>query len=239
VPAETAPTRPPSDPSTHGRVDEDGNVYVRTADGERLVGAYPGATAEEALAYFGRKYDDLAAQVDLLDVRVRTTDLTPKDALTSITRLRETVTTAAVVGDLEALAAHLDALVEVVEQRRVAQDAARAKAREQARATKERIVAEAESLAASTQWKATGDRLRTLLDEWKAAPRLERRADDELWKRFSAARTTFDRARRQHFATLDASATKRAYARSASFSRPRGWPPRPTGRRPPSACVIS
>jgi hypothetical protein len=198
------PTRPASDPTSHGRVDDEGSVYVRTAAGERRVGAYPGATPEEALAYFGRKYDDLVAQVDLLDQRIRTTDMPAKDATAGITRLREAVTTAAAVGDLDALAGRLDELTGVVEQRRVAGDAARARAREQAKATKERIVAEAETLAGSTQWKATGDRLRALLDEWKAAPRLDRKSDDELWKRFSAARTAFDRARRQHFAALDA-----------------------------------
>ena len=43
-----------------GRVDETGAVYVRTPDGERVVGEYPDATPEEALAYFERKYADLA-----------------------------------------------------------------------------------------------------------------------------------------------------------------------------------
>jgi hypothetical protein len=107
------------------------------------------------------------------------------------------------VGDLAALARRLDGLVERVASRRKEADAARAAAREQARAVKERIVAEAEGLAESTEWKKSGDRLRALLDDWKKAPRLDRKTDDALWKRFSHARTSFDKRRRTHFAELD------------------------------------
>ncbi|MEU1260325.1 DUF349 domain-containing protein, partial [Streptomyces chartreusis] len=39
-----------------GRVDETGTVYVRTADGEQVVGSWQAGTPEEALAYFERKY---------------------------------------------------------------------------------------------------------------------------------------------------------------------------------------
>ncbi|NHC46055.1 DUF349 domain-containing protein [Motilibacter aurantiacus] len=190
--------------SDFGRVAEDGTVYVRVGEVERPVGSYPGATPDEALAYFARKYDALAAEVALLEQRVRKAELAPKDAGSSIDRLRIAIATANAVGDLDALSARLDTLSSLAEQRRVESDAARAKAREEARTVKERIVSEAESLADATAWKATGERFRTLLDEWKAAPRLDRKADDELWKRFSAARSTFDRNRRQHFAALDA-----------------------------------
>jgi hypothetical protein len=43
-----------------GRVDEDGTVYVKTSDGERVVGSWQAGAPEEALAYFRRKYDALA-----------------------------------------------------------------------------------------------------------------------------------------------------------------------------------
>jgi len=69
---------------------------------------------------------------------------------------------------------------------------------------KENIVNEAESLADSESWKATGERLKELLDQWKAAPRLDKKSDTELWKRFSSARNRFDKRRRTHFASLDA-----------------------------------
>ncbi|NHC13970.1 DUF349 domain-containing protein [Motilibacter deserti] len=190
--------------SDFGRVAEDGTVYVRVGEVERPVGSYPGATPDEALAYFARKYDALVAEVALLEQRVRKAELGPKDAGSSIERLRIAIATANAVGDLDALSGRLDSLSSLAEQRRAESDAARAKARDEARETKEHIVTEAESLAEATAWKATGERFRTLLDEWKAAPRLDRKTDDELWKRFSGARSTFDRNRRQHFAALDA-----------------------------------
>ncbi len=186
-----------------GRVDEDGTVYVRTAAGERSVGSYPGASPEEALAYFSRKYDELAGQVQLLEQRVRTTDLPAKEALATVEKLRTAITDAHAVGDLDGLLARLDAVGPAVHARQAESEAAKAKAREEARAHKERIVTEAEELQQSSAWKATGERLRELMGEWKAAPRLDRRTDDELWKRFSAARTAFDKRRKQHFAALD------------------------------------
>ena len=213
--AQTAPSSPAapaaapaaevaaSDPSEWGRVADDGTVYVRTAEGERPVGSYPDASPEEALAYFGRKFDELAGQVDLLEQRVRAGGIAPKDAGSTLTHLQEAVTEANAVGDLAALLTRLDAVATQIEERRKRSEAARAKAREAAAATKERIVEEAEKLSTSSDWKRAGDRLRELLEEWKKAPRLERKVDDALWKRFSHARTAFDKRRRVHFAELD------------------------------------
>ncbi|MGI9092948.1 MAG: DUF349 domain-containing protein [Mycobacteriales bacterium] len=200
-PAAVAPAV--SDPSAWGRVAADGTVHVRTAEGERPVGSYPGAEATEALAYFGRKFDELAGQVALLEQRVRAGGVAPKDAETTLTHLRESVTGANAVGDLESLLARLDAVAGQLEERRKRSEAARARARAQAGESKEKIVSEAEGLAGSTDWKRAGDRLRQLLEDWKKAPRLERKVDDALWKRFSHARTSFDKARRAHFAELD------------------------------------
>ena len=167
------------------------------------MGSYPGVASEEALAYFGRKYDELVGQVMLLEQRVHGTDLPPKEALAAITKLTATVTEGAAVGDLLGLRNRLDALVPAVEERRAAAEEVRARRRAEARDAKERVVAEAEELAESSEWKRTGDRLRELLEEWKKIPRLERAADDSLWKRFSTARSAFDKRRRQHFAALD------------------------------------
>ena len=203
APAAAAAAVAASDPSEWGRVADDGTVYVRTAEGERPVGSYPDASPEEALAYFGRKFDELAGQVDLLEQRVRAGGIAPKDAGSTLTHLQEAVTEANAVGDLAALLTRLDAVATQIEERRKRSEAARAKAREAAAASKERIVEEAEKLSTSSDWKRAGDRLRELLEEWKKAPRLERKVDDALWKRFSHARTAFDKRRRVHFAELD------------------------------------
>ncbi|HEY8883410.1 MAG TPA: DUF349 domain-containing protein, partial [Dermatophilaceae bacterium] len=94
-------------PSEYGRVDESGTVFVRTADGEREVGSYPGASHAEALAYFTRKYDELLASADLLLQRVTHTDLPVREGAEGLAKLREQTTEAHVVGDLAALDARL------------------------------------------------------------------------------------------------------------------------------------
>jgi hypothetical protein len=58
------------DPSQFGRVGEDGTVFVRTNEGEKPVGSYPGKSAEEALAYFVRKFEALASEVALTAARI-------------------------------------------------------------------------------------------------------------------------------------------------------------------------
>jgi hypothetical protein len=88
------------------------------------------------------------------------------------------------------------------EAKKAAESEAKAAKRAATVAAKQALVAEAESLVDSTSWKATGERLKTLLEEWKAAPRLDKKTDGELWKRFSGARNKFDKRRRTHFASL-------------------------------------
>ncbi|TDD45737.1 DUF349 domain-containing protein [Nonomuraea terrae] len=187
-----------------GRVDDDGTVYVRTAEGERAVGSWQAGEPEEALAYFHRKYDELAGQVQLLEQRVKGTDLAPAQAETNIAKLREAVADAHAVGDLAALTARLDGLTALVAQRREEVKAARERARAEARTVKERIVAEAERIAEeTTHWKSGGERLRQLVEEWKAADRIDRVTEAQLWKRLSAARTAFAKRRKVYFAGLD------------------------------------
>ncbi|GAA2712416.1 MULTISPECIES: DUF349 domain-containing protein [Streptomyces] len=187
-----------------GRVDETGTVYVRTADGEQVVGSWQAGSPEEALAYFERKYEGLVVEIGLLERRIRTTDLSAKDAMTAIDHLRTQVDEHHAVGDLDALRERLDKLVAAVESRREERKAAKAKATEEARTAKEALVAEAEELAASEQWRSAGERLRSLVDTWKGLPRLDRKTDDELWHRFSHARSAFSKRRKAHFASLDA-----------------------------------
>ncbi|BDM68562.1 DNA repair ATPase [Streptomyces nigrescens] len=212
-----------------GRVDETGTVYVRTADGEQVVGSWQAGSPEEALAYFERKYDGLVVEIDLLERRVRTTDLSAKDATTAIDHLRQQVDEHHAVGDLDALRKRLDKLVEVVESRREERKAQKARQSDEARQAKEKLVAEAEELAASEQWRAAGERLRALVDIWKGLPRLDRKADDELWHRFSHARSAFSKRRKAHFASLDAQreesrkAKEKLVAEAESLSNSTDW----------------
>ncbi|AUG75984.1 DNA repair protein [Kitasatospora sp. MMS16-BH015] len=212
-----------------GRVDEQGTVYVRTADGERVVGSWQAGSPEEALAYFERKFEGLAAEIGLLEHRVRKTDLAAKDAQTALDHLRAQVAEGHAVGDLASLAKRLETLTGEIESRQAERKAARAKAQEETRTAKEQLVAEAEQLAESTQWREAGDRLRALVDTWKALPRLDRKSDDEFWHRFSHARSVFSKHRKAHFATLDSerdqakAAKERLVAQAEALSSSTEW----------------
>ncbi|MFJ6482720.1 MULTISPECIES: DUF349 domain-containing protein [unclassified Streptomyces] len=214
-----------------GRVDETGTVYVRTSDGEQVVGSWQAGTPEEALAYFERKYEGLVVEIGLLEKRVRTTDLSAKDAQTAIDHLRTQVEEHHAVGDLDALRVRLDKLVTTVESRREERKVAKAKQTDEARAAKDALVVEAEQLAQSDQWRSAGERLRALVDIWKGLPRLDRKSDDELWHRFSHARSAFSKRRKAHFASLDAQredarkVKEKLVAEAESLSKSTDWGP--------------
>ena len=57
------------------------------------------------------------------------------------------------------------------------------------------IIAEAESLKDSTDWKATGDRLIELQKQWKEIGAVPRKKSEQIWKRFRAACDAFFTAR--------------------------------------------
>jgi hypothetical protein len=186
-----------------GRVDADGTVYVRTAEGERAVGSWHAGTPEDGLAHYTRRYDDLATEVALLESRLASGAGDPKATLSQATALRSTLGEAAVIGDLAGLDTRLAALTTAAQAKLEQAGVARAAARAAAAAAKEKLVLEAEELAQSTQWKATGDRFREIVEEWKAIKGVDRKADEALWKRFAAARDGFTRHRGSHFAALD------------------------------------
>ncbi|HVK45960.1 MAG TPA: DUF349 domain-containing protein [Micropruina sp.] len=189
-----------SSPAEFGRVDPDGTVYVRTADGERSVGQIPDASETEALAFYTRRFEALELEVSLLERRIASGALSPDEARHSINTVTSNVSGANAVGDLDGLAARLDALAPVLAQASEARKAERAKQVEAAKATKEGMVTEAEQLALGDDWRGGVNRFRSLLDEWKALPRIDRATDDALWHRFSAARTTYTRRRKAQFA---------------------------------------
>lgn len=186
--------------SEWGRVAEDGTVFVRTSTGERAVGSYPAGTHEEALAFFTERFAALEFEVQLLVQRVNAAKVSPEEASTAVKTVRTQVSEANAVGDLDGLVAKLDALGPVIATQREARKAERAARVAESKVAKEKIVAEAEELARGTNWRDGANRLRDLLDQWKALPRLDKATDDQLWRRFSTARTTYTRHRKAHFA---------------------------------------
>jgi Domain of Unknown Function (DUF349) len=193
------------DPQRWGRVAQDGTVYTHTPDGgERAVGSWQAGSAEEGLAHFARRFDDLLTEAELLQARLSTGVGDPKQTLSRARALRHELLEPTVVGDLAGLTALLDDLQRHAEESLAGAKAARDQAKARATARKEALVDEAERIGAeSTQWKAGGDRLRTILDEWKTIKGVDRKIDEALWRRFAKARDTFTRRRGAHFAELD------------------------------------
>jgi hypothetical protein len=197
-----APVRPTVAENEWGRVDEAGDVFVRTGAGERQIGSWQVGEPEQALAFFGRKYDDLVVQVDLLEQRLGSGAAAPDETQAGVRKLREALVEPHAIGDFAVLSQRLDTIDERIAERRAARRAERAQALDDARVRKEHIAAQAEAIAEGDDWRHGADRLRTLLDEWKSLPRLDRATDDTLWRRFSSARTHYTRQRRTHFAEV-------------------------------------
>ena len=198
------PAREPSDPSKFGRVDEDGNVFLTRGGQERQIGSWQAGTPEEGLAHYGQRYDDLVTEVELIETRLRAHPEDADSLRKSAEALKASLADAAVIGDIDAVEARLDKAIDASDTAREKAKEQKAQRREQAIARKEALAAEAEDLAEnSTEWKAAGDRIRAILEEWRGIRGIDRATDDELWKRYSRARDSFNRRRGSHFAELD------------------------------------
>lgn len=193
-----------------GRVDESGAVFVREGEEWREVGQYPDGTAEEALAYFERKFVDLAGQVTLLEQRVKR-GAPAADVATAVARLAKNLDGANAVGDLESLKTRVAALDSTVGELTEQQGEEAKAAVAEALAARAAIVQEAEKLAAQdpakAQWKNTTEQINALFAQWQThqqeGPKLPKGEANDLWKRFRAAKSTIEQNRRAFFAELD------------------------------------
>ena len=219
MPAPAAPAAAPAPVSSAaslaeaarwGRVEGDGHVFLTVDGTEYPVGQYPDVSNDEALGYFARKYDDVIAQIVLLEQRVNSKAPTT-DMQKTVTHLREQLAERNMVGDLRSAESRLDSLAAQITGLEKAEKAEHDAVRAAELAAREAIVAEAEEIAghdpAQIQWKTSSARMNELFESWKTAQksgvRLGRSNEDALWKRFRAARTVFDRHRRAYFSQLD------------------------------------
>jgi hypothetical protein len=200
-----------TDAQAWGRVDENGVVSVREGDQWRIVGEYPDGTPAEALAYFERKFVDLAGEVALLEARHRGGGASAADLRETAASLRARTVDAAAVGDLAGLQRRLDALVDQLGEAAAAESAAAREAVDAAIAQRTALVEQVEALAqrdpAAVQWKQTTAQLNDLFEQWqtqqKDGPRLPKSAAQRLWKRFRDARAVIEKQRREFYAELD------------------------------------
>lgn len=194
----------PSESEKFGRFDADGNIFVTLPDGnEHFVGQWATGDPTEGLRLYAHRFDDLVVDVDLAGRRLTEGKMTPDDAQRTVERIREALVDPKIVGDLADLANRVRQLEVAVTVRRETlveeREAAKAAAEQRRRA----LVDKAESLADSTNWRSSNDKFRSIVEEWKSIPRFDRGLEQELWKRISTARSTFDRARRTHFQSLE------------------------------------
>ena len=220
--------------TTWGRVDESGTVYVRYEDSERVVGEYPDATPDEALAYFARKYADLEGQVKIAEQRIGT-GASANDVARSVEHLRGQIAEARVVGDVKSLEDRVAALTEQVGSLTAEQAQQAQAALDEALAYRAALVDEAEALAAvdpaRAQWKQVTAQLDDVFARWQQhqhdGPRIPKNEANELWKRFRTARSTVDQHRRAFYSELDtqhrdARARKQELVQQAEALAPRG-----------------
>jgi hypothetical protein len=218
-----APAPASGDPHRYGRVDADGTVWLLSSAGERVIGSWQAGDTEAAFAHFGRRFDDLSTEVALMESRLASGTGDARKIKSAASSLAESLATASVLGDVDSLAARLSTIIEHAGSAAAAEKTKREEHRAAQTARKETLAAEAEDLATnSTQWKAAGDRLREILDEWRTISGLDRKTDDALWKRYSAARETFNRRRGSHFAELDRARAGARQAKEALCERAEG-----------------
>jgi hypothetical protein len=236
APAPVASATSLAEAAKWGRVEGDGHVFLTIDGEEHPVGQYPGVSDDEALAYFARKYDDIVAQIVLLEQRV-SSKAPSTDMQKTVTHLREQLAERNMVGDLRAAEARLDALAAHITELEKSEKAEHDAVRAAELAAREAIVAEAEEISgqdpAQIQWKTSSARMNELFESWKTAQksgvRLGRSNEDALWKRFRAARTVFDRHRRAYFSQLDStnsaakSAKEKLIAEAEALSSSTDW----------------
>jgi hypothetical protein len=196
--------------NTWGRVDETGKVFVRDTDGEREVGSYPDVSADEALAYFVRKFDDISVSLNLLERRVAT-GAPAGEIAKGIAGVKKAIADGIGVGDFESLRTRVSALDVKLEGAQEEANEHREEAKKEAIAKRTAIVEEIEALASGPldklNWKNTSAQVDALFERWqteqKSSAKLPKDVADDLWKRFRNARATLDRGRRTHFATVE------------------------------------
>jgi len=198
--------------SKFGRVDSENNVFVLELGSERKVGQYPKVSADEALAFYERKFAELEAQVRTLEQRIKNAVLA-SNLLAQFKKLSADLVEPNAVGDLNNLRSRVAALEPKIAELSAKRTAASKEASAAALKSRIDLAEAAEAIAnqdqAKTQWKQSSEKMAKLFADWqevqKTGAKVSKADADPIWKRFSVARTKFETAKRAYFAGLDAS----------------------------------
>ena len=199
---------------SHGRCDESGNVFIKTNDGETLVGQWQLEQGNgDPIAFFARRYLDLITEIELTRTRLKENNITPPGAQLVFQRVKKSCESPNFVGDLAALRARLDQLESEITGALVEFQARKAAQKEQVLVQRESLATRAEQAAASKKWRDTQAEFVAIVEEWKALPRVNKGTESKLWKRISTARSTFEKNRRAHFADRKKQSTESQIAK--------------------------
>lgn len=171
-----------------GFIDQNRKIHQNTTENYRghVVGkAYD--NPENQIAELETSFAQFTKDADLIESDAETAK-NKVGILGRIRKLKATAGKADALGDFDALFTRLRALearlVEEIEGKKL---------------SKESLIARAEEIKESTDWRATGDAYKALFEEWKQVGATGKESDDSLWARFIAAREYFNQRRSQHF----------------------------------------
>lgn len=187
-----------------GRVENDGTVLVKMPDGsEKQVGQWAAGDPNDGLAFYIRKYHEIENELSLALQRLKEGKGNAEAVFKLIERVKTSLETPNFVGDLSILSTKIEELQVLAAVKKAEFSAAKAIAKEKAMEKRKQLVEEAEKLVNSKQWKVTTQRFKEIVEEWKKLPHGAKSEEQALWKRFSAARSAFDKTRRQYFSNLE------------------------------------
>ena len=196
--------------SMFGRVDESGNVYLLDNGTERLIGSQPSMSVEDAVKFYQKRFDDLAANVRLLEQRLKA-KADPKSMLKSAKKILQELVEPNVLGDVQSLRDKVNAIDSQLAELVGKLDKEREEAVVAAMAAREALVLAAEALVGKdpgkTNYKQASVKMSEILDSWqklqKEGARIPKAKADALWKRLAGCRNTFESNKRSFFSTQD------------------------------------
>jgi len=189
----------------YGRVENDGTVLVKMPDGsEKQVGQWAAGDPNDGLTFYIRKFHEIENEISLTLQRLKEGKGNAETAFKLIERVKTNLENPTFVGDLSILSTKIEELQVIAAVKKAEFSAAKAIAKEKAMEKRKQLVEEAEKLVSSKQWKVTTQRFKEIVEEWKKLPHGVKSEEQALWKRFSTARSGFDKTRRQYFSTLEA-----------------------------------
>jgi hypothetical protein len=187
-PAEPEEPPVPVEILAFGFIDQHRKIHQNTTENYRghVVGkAYD--NPENQIAELESSFAQLIKDADLIESDSATAK-NKVGVLGRIRKLKATAGKAEALGDFDALFARLRTLeaklVEEIEAKKL---------------SKEALIARAEEIKESTDWRVTGDAYKALFEEWKQVGATGKESDDSLWARFIGAREYFNQRRSQHF----------------------------------------